>query len=430
MDRRSIRTLLGLSLLLAGALAGPAAGQQPTITLDEAIRRSLEASPQMVQASGAVTTARAAERSALGAYFPTLSLSTGSSLAGNQQRAQGGITSQTNDSYSAGLSTGVDLYTGGRRAAQGRQAKAQSTVAEATVTEQQYAVALSAKRAFFEVLKAADLRRVAETSVQRATEGLAAAENRQRVGSATRSDVLRSQYELASARQKVLEAENQHRTATYALGRLVGLDGPVGAAPTAVGVAPLGLSDAELVELAVSASPSVRAADAELRAGDAGLDAARTAYLPTVRLTSGYNWANQQVALTTGLTSWNVGLNVSLPILNGFQREETVQRARVQTLVADAQLRDARLAARESAERLLGNLRLAEQKIALAEESVRLSEEDLRVQQDRYRLGASTILDQVQSQENLAQAETALVTARFDYQIARAELEALTGSEL
>jgi outer membrane protein TolC len=61
---------------------------------------------------------------------------------------------------------------------------------------------------------------------------------------------------------------------------------------------------------------------------------------------------------------------------------------------------------------------------------VAVAEEDLRVQQDRYRLGASTSVDQIQSQQSLVQAETDLVTARFDYQIARAELESLLGRDL
>ena len=34
-----------------------------------------------------------------------------------------------------------------------------------------------------------------------------------------------------------------------------------------------------------------------------------------------------------------------------------------------------------------------------------MAEEDLRVQQERYRLGASTILDLLTSQESLVQAE-------------------------
>jgi outer membrane protein TolC len=59
-----------------------------------------------------------------------------------------------------------------------------------------------------------------------------------------------------------------------------------------------------------------------------------------------------------------------------------------------------------------------------------VAREDLRVQDERYRLGASTILDLITSQLNLAQAETDEIAARYDYQIARAELEALVGREL
>ena len=56
--------------------------------------------------------------------------------------------------------------------------------------------------------------------------------------------------------------------------------------------------------------------------------------------------------------------------------------------------------------------------------------EDIKVQQERYRLGATTILELLTSQESLVQAQINLVAARFDYQIARAELEALAGRRL
>jgi outer membrane protein TolC len=292
-------------------------------------------------------------------------------------------------------------------------------------------VVLDTKRSFFDVLRATELLRVGEARVARAEEALAAASERLRVGSATRSDSLRSQLELMQARQSVLEAENQFRAAAFSLGSQVGAHEPVGALEDgALGVTPLDASDAEIVQAAIAAAPSIRTAQAAVRSGQAGVEVARAQFLPSVRVSSGYSFANQNPALWNGLNNWNVGLSVSLPIFNGYQRQESVERARIQTAVAAAQLSDAERTARASAERLLGNLRLAEQKITLAEQSVAVAEEDLRVQQDRYRLGASTSVDQIQSQQSLVQAETDLVTARFDYQIARAELESLLGRDL
>ena len=62
--------------------------------------------------------------------------------------------------------------------------------------------------------------------------------------------------------------------------------------------------------------------------------------------------------------------------------------------------------------------------------SIRAAEEDLRVQQERYRLGASTIVDLLTSQEALDQAEVDAVNARFDYLRAKAQIEALIGRPL
>ena len=82
------------------------------------------------------------------------------------------------------------------------------------------------------------------------------------------------------------------------------------------------------------------------------------------------------------------------------------------------------------AEQALGNVELTARRIALAQQAVAAAEEDLRVQQARYRAGASTFLDEITSQVNVTQAETGLVDARYDYQIARAQLDAIVGREL
>lgn len=58
------------------------------------------------------------------------------------------------------------------------------------------------------------------------------------------------------------------------------------------------------------------------------------------------------------------------------------------------------------------------------------AEEDLRVQQQRYALGASTLLDLLTSQTTLNQARSDLIAARYDYRVAKAQLEALVGREL
>jgi outer membrane protein len=78
----------------------------------------------------------------------------------------------------------------------------------------------------------------------------------------------------------------------------------------------------------------------------------------------------------------------------------------------------------------LAALRAAQQRIALQQVSVAAAVEDLRVQRQRYSLGASTLLDVLTSQTTLDAARLALIQARQDFRVARAQLEALVGREL
>lgn len=426
---------VALALLALLGVPHPATAQdERTVTLEEAIELALRHSPQIAQATGAMSNAESAERTAWGAFLPSLSLSTRTSLSSSTRfnsETNTVVTSPSSQSYNAGLSSSIDLFTGGRRGAQLEQARAQTAAAEVAFVQQRFAVMLAAKRAVFDVLQADELIRIAEARVLRAREGVEAATRRMEVGSGTRSDVLRAGLELTNAQQSLLQARSQRRTAAFALGRLVGESGPVGARLTEpLQPRPLAYSREELLQLVLEQAPSVRSAVAAQRAADASVRSARAQYLPTLSASASYNLVNQEVDFRTANKSWSIGAGISYPIFNRFQREDAVARANVQADIARVQLEDAKREARAEFERVMAGLELAEQQIALAEEAVQAAEEDLRMQEERYRLGVATIIDRVTSQLNLVQAEVDRIAARYAYQLARAELEALVGRSL
>jgi outer membrane protein TolC len=406
---------------------------QTVLSLEEAIERALAVSPTMAQAEAGVRSAEAGRRSAYGAYLPTVNANTGASRSSSNRfnpQTNTTVTGSSN-SYNAGLNAGVDIWNGGRRGAEIDDAAATLEAARATAQQRRFDVVLAAETAFYDVLRREELMRVAAARIRRAEQSLAAADRRLQVGTATRSDVLRSRLELNDARQAELTERTAWTVATYALGRVTGVDDRVGAAlAEPVGVRSLALSDEELRTIVESSSPAVITARADVRSAEAAVSVARASYFPTLRASSNLNWFNNEFSFDQGTSSWNLGLSVSLPVFNGFQRETNATRARVAEDVARFELRDARRGARVDLERLLGALRLAEERLVLTAEAVEVAREDLRVQDERYRLGASTILDLITSQLNLAQAETDEIAARYDYQIARAELEALVGRDL
>ncbi|MFP2930481.1 TolC family protein [Pyxidicoccus sp. 3LG] len=413
----------------------PAIRPVASVTLEEAIARALKTNPQVAQAAGTVTTSEAAERSAFGAYLPTLSANATGSLASSNRLdpETGAVTSGSSDTYSAGLSAGWDVFTGGQRSATRKQTRAQSNAAEAQLTAQQSTAVLDVERSFYEVLRAAGLEDVARSRMDgRGRTRRPPSAGRRWARRRARTCCARSWTSPRRARPLLTAQTPAHDGRRCRWGRLIGEDGPVDAksTPEDLALKPLALTEDALVNEIVARAPSVLAAEASLRASEAGVGVAKSDYLPSVRLSAGYDWFNQDLAITGGRTSWSVRLGLSYPIFDGFLREERVVRAKTQASVSQVQLSDTRRAVQSGVGQSLGQLRLAEERITLAAESVEVAQEDLKVQQERYRLGATTILELLTSQENLVTAETNLVASRFDYRIARAELEALAGRKL
>ena len=190
---------------------------------------------------------------------------------------------------------------------------------------------------------------------------------------------------------------------------------------------------AQLAALAI-AGPSVQQAQASLDAAEEARKASKATYLPS--LSASYSRSGSGTDPHFGFGngpytySGRLAFQLSYPIFNNFLREEQVVRAKVSEVNAQAALRDSQLAAVQSLTQNIGAIRSASQRVAIQVLSVGAATEDVRVQQQRYNIGASTLLDLITSQAALATAETALIQARYDYRIARAQLEALVGRDL
>ena len=413
--------------------AAPQAATPETITLDQAVERALSRSPALAQAAQSVENAAAGRRTAYGSFLPSLSASSGASLRSSERFDPGTdrIVSGSSDSYNAGLSAGYDLFTGGKRGADLERSGADLNAAEARREEQRFAITLQTKQLFFAALRQAELLEVAGSRFRQGEESMAMTRRQAAVGMATASDTLRARLEMVNARQAVLQAETSTRAARFALARQVGAQQPVTpAAPAGLEPVPLALTDEEVLRLAEESAPRVRAAQAATGAAAAAYSSARTAYLPTLRVSSGYNWANEDMSFGGGNTSWSLGLSGSYPIFNGFQREATIARAEQTRSVARLQEEDARLAARQEADGALRTLATAAAAIEIAQEAVAVADEDLRVVRERYRVGVATVLDVVTSQIAIDQARVNLVGSRYDYVTAKAELEAILGRAL
>lgn len=411
-----------------------------TMGINDVVSAALQVSPAMADAAGTLRVGQSGERVAYGEFMPQLTFNSAAFQSSEQSLAlvtpttttvPGPIVSYPVQSYSAGLAASFDIFTGGRRPADIAAARANTRSADANLLQQHFAVALVAKQAFYNEQRAHDLVEVSRAAVATADRAVQYAEAQMRRGTATRADVLLAQLNATTARQALIASRDTLTTNAYALGRLVGAAGAVaGQGGDTLPSVALALSDSAIVALAVQTGPAVRAADEAARATTAQVRSAQTQYVPDIKLTGGYNWANNSIAYSAIRPGWLVEIGTSYPIFNGFVREDNVTRASAAAHTANVTATDQHRFARAEAERLLASVRFAWQNIAEAQEAVRVAGEDLRVVTIRFQNGVATFLDLSTAQVNEQQAGVALVTARYNYQIARASLEALIGREL
>ena len=190
----------------------------------------------MVRAAADVRTADARRMSAVG-LLPTFSAGGSASDffsegAGRVDPITGQITGRNsnNRSISTSLSASLDLFTGFRRGAEMRAARASQNAADASLVDARFGQALTTTSQFLDALAAAQLLKVRESSVRRAEEQLKVSVAKLRAGSATRSDSLRSLVTLGNARLEQITTQAQLASAEANLARLIGEAGRARAA--------------------------------------------------------------------------------------------------------------------------------------------------------------------------------------------------------
>jgi outer membrane protein len=427
-----------LAALFPAALAAQASeGTARPITLDEAVRLARENSPQMVSARNAIDANEATVRTRMASFLPTVSGSFSSGWsAGQTFNSAGDIITRNNVtpwSWSRRLSANWLLFDGGDRNFQLRAARANVAAAEANEVATEYSVAYQVSQQYYAALAARESRAAAMTALTEAQQNMRAATGRIASGAATRSDSLRAAISVGNQQLAVLSAENDLQNANAALTRLVGAPFTVTAADADTAVAAVAADSATLAQY-ISTAPAVRSAQASVSAASAAVRSSRTDYFPTLSASYGFtnNISDSSFKLWHGRTLQNksFGLSMSVPLFNGLGREETVQRARISEMNARATLRDAQLLAQQQLIQYLGQLRLAQARIAIMQSSLEAAQEDLRVQQQRYDLGASTQLELLTTQTQLNSARFNLVNARYQVRIAKAQLEQLLGREI
>ncbi|WP_353189772.1 TolC family protein [Pandoraea pnomenusa] len=422
---------------VASAIAPPFVNRIDTpLTLSDAVSMALASDPRTRQSWAEMQARQARLGIARAAYLPNVT-ATGS-VARVDQRVAYDDSPEFNSSLNT-RSTDIALnlmwvlYDFGQRSA---AVARETALVDAAVSSREaglQTVFLDVVRAYYEAQARRGVLRSAREAERIAKESYDAAAARLGAGIGARADRLQAETTWSRMRLATLQAESAAR---LALGQLALA---IGARPdTALPLAPLPPVNViaerraigPMLDQALAGHPEVLAAQAELEAAEANIDVVRAQGRPTVSFVA---WADRgdtpitQVTSRQVINNRSIGVQISIPLFEGFSRGYRVRDAQAE---ADRRRETLNLVKRRIAADVWRHYEVfssSADALQLSETLLTHARETTDVALGRYKAGVGTLLEWLKAQNDLTDAEQQRIAAYTGWQTARLQLAADVG---
>lgn len=248
-----------------------------------------------------------------------------------------------------------------------------------------------------------------------------------RLGLRPKVDVTTAEVNLNNERLRLIRAENAVKTASASLANVMGITTKdLLTIKDIASFETFTLSFDEAVETAYANRPDVHSAATDAKIGQIRVNQARAAFFPTFTFSAGFNKYGDDYYLDNEESK--LMASVSFPIFNAFKTYNSYQQAKInmaKTLNSNRSLlNDVFL----EVQRAYINMQEAAESIPIAELNVEKARENLDLSQGRYNEGIGDILELKDAEVAYTDAELSLLSARYDYASALADLKQAMGT--
>ncbi len=488
-----MRKLWSALLLVGFALPAAAqSGAGATLSLDEAIALAKQNNPAFQQFINSRRRAEASLRAAYGTLLPTASTNVSAGFRqGKPQIFQGVAFGSTSDILSSnwGLNFNYQLSAGALAAL--RATKSQLDAADATISSQDQLLRAAVVQQYLLVLQRQAQSALQDSLTTSAQLQLDLAKAKAGVGSATSLDVKRAEVAVGTQKVNVLKAHNDEAVERIRLFQQLGVPARENARLVSTLVIAEPVFDVkQLVEVANKQNPTLVSLRAREEAAQQTYRATQTTYLPTLSASASFGGTAQQYkdenflvtqaqagalsqrasCLATdslrrgaglgsiapqcnqivftdaqaqsirsgnknfpfGFTSnpYTLSVGLSLPLFDGFSREQRVQNAAADRVDARYNTRAQELKLGADVAAASATLTTVYQQLKALEQNALAAREALQLAQERYRVGLNSLVDLQQARSDYETAEAGRINAIFEYHRAFSVLESAVGRPL
>ena len=444
-SRRFLMLSAALTMLLSQSAF---AGEVVELNLEDAMQRAFNTNPAITIAGYERDSARATYNAARSSRWITIegnhvtkrggydddqySAAGWKAVSGdsNTYVASKNLGKQIGNTHSNTLTASMPIYTGGKLSGTIKKAKAGYLYSEQGLQKAYNDMRSTVTNGYFDMLQADNMQKLGRESVERLADHLKNVEAQYEVGVVAKVDVLRSQVELANAKQSLIKAENAYQIAEANLNKIVGL--PMDTTLKLDNILIYTPYDNDLpycLDYASLHRPELEQAKQNVEAAKGALRVAISGHMPQVAASASQNWNNGNGKNWPGDDNgnWYVGVSVNMNIFDSGVTTSKIHGAEADLAKAHETYRDTVDAVNLDVRSNYLNLREAEKRIDTTKLAVSQAEEDYRIAQLRYMNGVGTNTDVLDAQVALTDAKTNYLQALYDYNTCKTDLETAIG---
>jgi len=449
---KRVFSMLVLTFLLMNAPAAAQEGPAVTVSLDELIESGLKGNADIVQAYLELHSAEAEQKAVAGGFLPQVSVSgqydrnikrpvfffpadrggfpgTG---GGNGATEGSVIEVGFDNSFQASAQALLPVYDK-VLIENNRLAKTSVKFSQANLRISKNEVANNIRKAYFEVLFAREALRVLELSLENAAANFEHISNQFSRELVPEFDLIRAEVQVENLKPDIIQSQNELEDAVSQLKLLadipeymeINLKGDLESYYDSM------KDEHPLQDINLDNNPSLQQMVFQKELQENQLKVNRAAFMPSVSTFANYAVLSQANNFNFSEYFWvntsAVGLQVNIPIFQGFSQNRRVEQAKLGVEIAQVQKEYTERSLHIQARNALNRIERSLKSIVPQEKNIAQAERGYQIAKVSYERGAGTLIEVNDAELALTQARLNFLKVKLEYLTALSDLRALEG---
>ncbi|MEY4038629.1 MAG: hypothetical protein RIR67_939, partial [Bacteroidota bacterium] len=370
---------------------------QKVMTLENAVKTALENNYEIKIASNNSLISKTNVAIGNAGMLPTLaaSVTANNRVQNSSQTLQSGVVNSLDNAKNNSLNYGVNLdwtvFDGFKMFAKLDQLKELQKLGEAQLKQTILTKISAVTNTYFDLVQQQQQLKALDSTIVISNQRLALAQNRFVIGKASKLEVLNAQVDLNTDKVTLLKQKELYANTKILFNQILARDTKTDFEVIDTITVDSGLLLPELTALAEKQNPQLEAQIIAQRVAELQLKQVRANRYPSLKLNTGYNFADTQASLgfatATSARGFNYGFSAAVNVFDGFSQHRNEKIAQLQIDNSKLTIEQQNLALQSqlatSFQTYLTNMEL----ISLEEKNEAIAKQNLAITLDKFKIG-------------------------------------------